>query len=113
MKSPRKKRRIVIRYSHWAFKLPGLRNYRGIVVGNRIWFKDAEGLVSPELLRHEMIHQEQIERHSVLWFYLIYFKHYVLNLFKYRNHHLAYRNIPFELEAYSKEDERRPLLKNV
>jgi hypothetical protein len=36
-------------------------------------------------------------------FYLIYFRDYLANLWRLRDHNAAYRNIPFEKEAYERE----------
>ena len=94
-----------IRYRHWVFRLPFMRRYRGMVLGRTILFKDDESEISPTLLRHELIHQEQIDRHGVARFYFIYFRDYLANLRRLRNHDAAYRNIPFEREAYERERE--------
>lgn len=92
-------KKIRISYQHWAFRLPLLRRYRGIVVGRRIWFKHGPDQISDELLRHEMIHQKQMDRNGVFRFYAIYLRDYFVNLARFRSHHQAYWNIPFELEA--------------
>ena len=94
-----------VRYRHWIFKLPLARNYRGMVMGRTILFKGDESDVSPTLLRHELIHQEQIDRHGIARFYLIYLRDYLLNLYRLRNHDAAYRNIPFEKEAFERQNE--------
>lgn len=94
-----------VRYRHWVFKLPFVRNYRGMVVGRTILFKGDESDVSRTLLQHELIHQEQIDRHGIARFYLIYFRDYLTNLWRLRNHDAAYRNIPFETEAYERQSE--------
>jgi hypothetical protein len=60
---------------------------------------------TPTLLKHEMVHVEQIQRVGVFKFYLTYFIDYVINLFKYRNHQQAYLNIPYEVEAYKRQEE--------
>ena len=93
------KAKVSIKYSHWAFRLPLLRNYSGIVVGRQIWFKHPKGKVSEALVRHELVHQEQMTRVSIPLFYLIYLRDYLKNLMHYRNHDKAYREIPFEIEA--------------
>jgi hypothetical protein len=93
------------RYRHWIFKLPLARRYRGMVVGRTILFKGGEAQVSPALLRHELAHLEQIDRHGITRFYLIYFRDYLANLWRLRNHDTAYRDIPFEKEAYEQERE--------
>lgn len=82
-----------------------MRRYRGMVLGRTILFKGDESEISPALLRHELIHQEQIDRHGVARFYFIYFRDYLANLRRLRNHNAAYRNIPFEREAYERERE--------
>ncbi len=94
-----------IRYSHWAFRLPLLRRYRGICLGRWILFKEGEEKVSPTLLRHELIHQEQITRHGMPAFYVRYLVAYFRNLARYKNHSEAYWNIPFEVEARARENE--------
>lgn len=81
------------------FKLPLLSQYGGIVLGRHAFFK---GIPDESLIKHEMVHQEQMDRHGVIKFYLIYVKDYIKGLVKYRNHWDAYYNIPFEVEAYSK-----------
>jgi hypothetical protein len=74
-----------------------------MVVGRTILFKGSEREITPALRRHELIHQEQIDRHGVARFYLIYFRDYLVNLWRLRNHDAAYRSIPFEKEAYERE----------
>jgi hypothetical protein len=94
-----------VRYRHWIFKLPLARNYRGMVVGRTILFKGDELEVSSTLIRHELIHQEQIDRHGIMRFYLIYLRDYLSNLWRLRDHDGAYRNIPFEVEAFERQSE--------
>lgn len=95
-----------LRYHHWIFKLPLAQNYRGMAVGRTILFKGDACEVSPALLRHELIHLEQIDRHGIARFYLIYLRDYLSNLWRLRDHDAAYRNIPFEKEACERENER-------
>jgi hypothetical protein len=99
------RRPLRVRYRHWVFRLPFVRNYRGMVVGRTILFKSDESEVSQTLFRHELIHQEQIDRHGIVRFYLIYLRDYLLNLWRLRNHDAAYRNIPFEREAFERQCE--------
>ena len=90
------RRPLRVRYRHWVFRLPFVRNYRGMVIGRTILFKGDELEVSRTLFRHELIHQEQIDRHGIARFYLIYFRDYLSNLWRLRNHDAAYRNIPLK-----------------
>ncbi|WP_244154625.1 hypothetical protein [Pedobacter soli] len=55
------------------------------------------------IINHEKIHLRQQLELLILPFYILYLLNYFANLFKYRNHHLAYRNIIFEKEAYNHE----------
>jgi hypothetical protein len=88
-----------VKYQHWIFKLPFVRRYRGMVVARTILFKDAKTEIAPALLRHELVHLEQIDRHGIIRFYLIYFRDYLANLWRLRDHDAAYRHIGFEREA--------------
>jgi hypothetical protein len=94
-----------MKYSHWLFKLPLIRNYSAICIGRTIYFRDAKEDISPVLMKHEMVHIEQMDRVGIVSFYLIYIRDYVKNLIKYRDHWKAYYNIPFELEAYRRQNE--------
>lgn len=78
-----------------------------MVVGRTILFKGDESDVSPTLFQHELIHQEQIDRHGLARFYLIYLRDYLINLWRLRDHDAAYRNIPFEKEAFERQYEAR------
>jgi hypothetical protein len=98
-----RQRRYRIKYRHWIFRLPVLRRYRGMVAGRTILFKGAESEVSGTLLRHELIHLEQMDRHGIAYFYLIYLRDYLVNLWRLRNHDAAYRSIRFEKEACERE----------
>ena len=55
------------------------------------------------VINHEKIHLVQQAELLVLPFYVLYFINYVINLVRYRKHHLAYLNISFEREAYARE----------
>jgi hypothetical protein len=57
------------------------------------------------LIRHEQIHLQQQKEMLVLLFYLTYLVCYLYNLVRFRNHHTAYMQIPFEREAYRHEAE--------
>jgi hypothetical protein len=50
---------------------------------------------------HERIHHTQQVELLLMGFYILYGLNYLLNLFRYRNHRKAYREIIFEREAYA------------
>ena len=85
----------------WLFKLPFIRRYSAIVLGRRCFIKHSN--YSLELLRHELVHQEQMDRVGMVSFYMIYLKDYLINLVRYRDHDIAYAEIPFEKEAYARQ----------
>jgi hypothetical protein len=64
--------------------------------------------------RHEMIHCCQQKEMLIVFFYLWYGIEWLYKLCKYRNATTAYKNISFEREAYSNQnnvaylDERKP-----
>jgi len=91
------------RYRHWVFKLPLARRYKGMVIGRTILFRESEQQVSAKLRRHELIHQKQMDQYGIARFYYLYFRDYLANLWRLRNHDAAYRGIRFETEAYDRE----------
>ena len=80
-----------------------------MVAGRTILFKDGEAEITPALLRHELVHLEQMNQHGITGFYFIYLSYYVANLWRLRGHNAAYRHIRFEREACEREAETRPL----
>jgi hypothetical protein len=82
-----------------------LGKYRGITIYPFI-FIYVEGLPATEkfrLVHHEQIHIRQAAEEYVVWFYIKYLWYYVANLFKGMNFDKAYRNIPYEREAYDNQ----------
>jgi hypothetical protein len=95
MKEPR------IHYRSRLFLLPGFRHYRAAVLGRHIFVKGTS--LSPALLRHEMVHIEQVHRHGIAGFYSRYLFEYFRLLWKFRSHHQAYWGNRFEVEAREAE----------
>lgn len=87
----------------YGVKLPGKIN--GILVYPYILLRCPEYRACPILVKHELIHVEQIKRDGVIVFWLKYEAWFVWNFIKYRNLYKAYRNIPYEIEAYSRQGE--------
>ncbi|HKG06757.1 MAG TPA: hypothetical protein VKB19_09890, partial [Pedobacter sp.] len=68
-------------------------------------FKNRYLVNEPSLIRHEKIHFKQQIELLIIPFYVLYLLHYLINLIKYRNRHLAYLNICFEKEAYANDQD--------
>lgn len=92
-----------IRREHWLFKLPLLKNYDGIMLFGNIYLKSAE-LPSRWVLDHEMVHVRQYGKLGAVRFYVAYVLYYLVGLLAFLNHDRAYRNNPFEMEAYRRFD---------
>ena len=76
---------------------PVPKGFDGITLGRLVIVR--RGKVSPELLRHEMVHVRQWRRYGVLGFSLRYAGHYVLWRVRGKGHRGAYLRIPMEIEA--------------
>ena len=66
---------------------------------------------NPILINHEKIHLRQQLELLIIPFYIWYLSEYYIKYLKYKDSHLAYRNISFEREAYE-NDQNLDYLKN-
>ncbi|MCD0489216.1 hypothetical protein LPB86_13330 [Pedobacter sp. MC2016-14] len=76
-------------------------NAEGMAIFPFIFIKDKSRRTDETLIRHETIHIKQQLELLIIPFYLAYLLNYLINLFKHKSHHQAYRNIIFEKEAYA------------
>lgn len=67
-----------------------------------VLFVRKETKITAKLLRHEAIHAAQMKEMLYIFFYLWYVVEWIIRLFMKGS---AYRNISFEREAYSNEDD--------
>lgn len=86
---------IIIKNSIIPFKGYKAMNFFGII------FLRKPYSLSEIDINHEAIHTEQIKELAFIFFYIIYFLEWLVRLFINKN---AYRNISFEKEAYSNEN---------
>lgn len=70
-----------------------------------ILFARKGSIIDKKIINHETIHSKQIFECLIIFFYLWYIIEYIIRLFQYKNTHTAYRNISFEREAYSNEND--------
>ncbi|GAB4046381.1 hypothetical protein GCM10028810_25050 [Spirosoma litoris] len=59
----------------------------------------------PTLLNHERIHLRQQAELGILPFYIWYGLEYLIRRLHYHDHYSAYRNISFEREAFSNDQD--------
>lgn len=92
-------------FNSWLFKIPLINRFEAITLFPLgVFFKRSVETVSPSLMRHEMIHVGQVQKHGVIKFYAIYVYEFAKNLIKYRKWMVAYYMISFEKEAYEGEN---------
>jgi hypothetical protein len=96
---------VKIRQNSWLFKLPVLRNYAAITLGNNFFCK---GQLSENLFKHESAHIRQKFKEGTVKFYFKYLFEFVRNLIKFRNWKEAYRGISYEIDARAAEG--RPIV---
>ena len=76
-----------------------LKRIKGITLFPFIFISSRKKILSIDI-NHEKIHLRQQRELLVIFFYLLYFLFWIINLFKYWNLDKAYKNIAFERESY-------------
>ncbi|MFK8061135.1 MAG: hypothetical protein AB8B78_13735 [Polaribacter sp.] len=85
------------------------KGFTGITLYPFIFLKNKKLTDDKTLLNHERIHLKQQIELCIVFFYLFYGLEWFFKLIKYRNKHLAYRNLSFEREAYLNEKDKNYL----
>ncbi|KLT64670.1 hypothetical protein [Pedobacter sp. BMA] len=75
----------------------------GMAIFPFILLKSKRYKADKEIINHERIHLRQQLELLILPFYLLYLINYLINLIRFKDHDLAYRNIIFEKEAYQND----------
>lgn len=71
------------------------------------WIFVRKGYTIPQVvIRHEEIHYHQQKEMLIILFLLWYILEFIFRLIQYRNWMKAYRNISFEREAYTNENNK-------
>lgn len=97
-----KPKKFKIHYNSRLFKLPGYRHYSATVLGAHIFVKGSS--LSPRLLKHELMHIEQVSRYGIAGFYSRYLWEYFRLLWRLRSHKRAYWENRYEAEARLAEE---------
>ncbi|HYI08951.1 MAG TPA: hypothetical protein VEK57_07750 [Thermoanaerobaculia bacterium] len=96
--------RLRIGYPWWLRPLL-LRDVAAITLGRCIYVRhDIRPASLERLLRHELAHIRQIERHGLFGFYWRYLAEFGGHLWRERSVSRAYRLISFEVEAAAAEE---------
>ncbi|WP_316799110.1 hypothetical protein [Pedobacter frigidisoli] len=75
----------------------------GMAIFPFILLKSERYKADMQIINHERIHLRQQLELLILPFYLLYLINYLINLLRFKNHDVAYRNIIFEKEAYQND----------
>lgn len=90
----------------WTFQgnfIPRLLKADAIVLWPFVLFADEKPRL--ETVAHEFIHMKQIWRDTAVKFYLWYAIEYIVGRLDGKSHYESYRQISYELEAFSKQKE--------
>lgn len=79
---------------------------KAIVLYPYVMFQENANRVPYYLLKHEMVHVEQVRRVGVVTFYITYLLSYLVGRLKGESHINAYLNIPWEVEARERQFSR-------
>ena len=95
-------------------KVPGFlskfanANYVAVSFAIFIFFKYEK---NEQVWRHEMIHYRQQQELLFIGQWLLYAYYYLVGLYKYKDRYKAYRENPFEREAYANDNDPTYLIK--
>ncbi|MDQ3283570.1 MAG: DUF4157 domain-containing protein [Acidobacteriota bacterium] len=98
--------RVKVRVGYpWWLRHLLLRDVIAITLGRRIYVsaKVTEAYLE-KLLRHELAHVRQIERHGLIGFYWLYVTEFARHFWRVRSISRAYSLISFEREAVAAEE---------
>jgi len=79
------------------------KGYRGMAVFPFVLMKYDFDKTNGVFVNHEKIHLRQQIELLILPFFIWYILEFLVRFIQYKNKNLAYRNISFEREAYTKE----------
>ncbi|HEY0372215.1 MAG TPA: DUF4157 domain-containing protein [Thermoanaerobaculia bacterium] len=96
--------KIIIGYPWWL-RACLARDVIAITLGRRIYVRQMlESLSFERLLRHELAHVRQVERHGLIGFLVRYVSEYARHWMRHRDARAAYNAISFEIEACAAEE---------
>lgn len=79
------------------------KGFTGIAIFPFVFLKSKHLKKDAVLINHEKIHLKQQLELLIIPFYIVYIIEFMLLLFQYKNKKKAYKNMSFEVEAYTNE----------
>ena len=80
-----------------------LKGFRAINLFGIVFARREYAELDERIVNHESIHTRQMLELLIFGFYLWYVLEWAINLIRYKNSYLAYKNIGFEKEAYDND----------
>jgi len=100
---------VRVGYPPWL-RLFVARDVAAITLGRRIYLRPdvaaRPAAALGRLLRHELVHVRQVNRHGLFLFLARYAGEFLGHLIRERSVNKAYRRISFEVEAWAEEERR-------
>lgn len=90
---------------HYNSFIPRIFKASAVTLGSHIFYVQAQNQISARLRRHEMVHVEQYRKDGFFSFLYRYLKTYFKHRMQGKSHIIAYYSIPYEQEAYAKEQQ--------
>lgn len=90
---------------HFNSFIPRLFKASALTFGTHVFYAQAQNQISHRLRSHEMVHLEQYRKDGLFGFLYTYLKTYFKLRFQGKSHIVAYYSIPYEQEAYAKENQ--------
>ncbi len=87
------------------------KGFIGLTLYPFILLKTKELKLNESIVNHEKIHLRQQLELLIVFFYIFYTMEWLVKCYKFKNRKEAYRNISFEREAYSNENDKTYLKK--
>jgi hypothetical protein len=100
----RSRAKVIVGYPWWL-RLFLARDVIAITLGHRIYVREMlESASFDRLIRHEMAHVRQVERHGLIGFLVRYVGEFARHWVRLRSVAAAYAAISFEIEARAAEE---------
>lgn len=86
-----------------------VKGFRAINLFGIIFARNDQPELTPQIINHERIHSRQMIELLVLGFYTWYILEWIIRWIVYKDRKKAYRNISFEREAFTNQDDPKYL----
>jgi len=96
----RKVKTTKLKFNNW---IPKILKVGAITFYPWVFIANKKEDTATTLITHEMVHVWQVRQHGWFSFYISYCLYWLAGLIRWKSHNVAYREIPFEQDAYGKQ----------